>query len=195
MVTPWFFCRLWRVVSPVRGDIQPAPMQRFTLNDLPLRPELLRQELRHPSCGGYVAFEGWVRDHNEGRTVLHLEYEAFAPLAISEAERILAEAQQRFGVERAYCEHRVGAIAVGELAVWVGVSTAHRAEAFDACRYIIDQVKHRLPIWKKEYYQDGDSGWVNCERCAALTTSTATETKHEDAHQPQHAHGAARSPT
>jgi molybdopterin synthase catalytic subunit len=63
--------------------------------------------------------------------------------------------------------HRIGALAVGELAVWVGVSAAHRDEAFRACRYIIDEVKHRLPIWKKEHYLNGDSGWVNCERCAA----------------------------
>ncbi len=63
--------------------------------------------------------------------------------------------------------HRVGDLAIGELAVWVGVSSAHRAEAFAACRYIIDAVKHRVPIWKKEHYVDGASGWVNCERCAA----------------------------
>ena len=81
--------------------------------------------------------------------------------------QIDAEARARFGLERACCAHRVGQLQIGELAVWVGVSAAHRGEAFDACRYIIDQVKHRLPIWKKEYYADGDSGWVNCERCAA----------------------------
>jgi molybdopterin synthase catalytic subunit len=107
-----------------------------------------------------------VRDHNEGRTVLRLEYEAFAPLALREGTRILAEARARFGLERAYCAHRIGLLQIGELAVWVGVSAAHRGEAFDACRFIIDQIKHRVPIWKKEYYTDGDSGWVNCERCA-----------------------------
>jgi molybdopterin synthase catalytic subunit len=140
---------------------------QFSLQDAPLQPALLRQALQDPACGGYAAFEGWVRDHNEGRTVLRLEYEAFAPLAQREAARILAEAQRRFGVTRACCAHRVGPLTVGELAVWVGVSAAHRGEAFDACRYIIDEVKHRLPIWKKEYYVGGDSGWVNCERCAA----------------------------
>jgi molybdopterin synthase catalytic subunit len=150
---------------------------RFSLHDTDLQPQLLRQELQHPACGGYAAFEGWVRDCNDGRTVLRLEYEAFAPLALREGERILAEAQQRFGVERLRCAHRVGALAIGELAVWVGASAAHRAEAFDACRYVIDEVKHRVPIWKKEYYEDGDSGWVNCERCA-----TAGRAAHE--HQP-----------
>ncbi|MGH8230383.1 MAG: molybdenum cofactor biosynthesis protein MoaE [Steroidobacteraceae bacterium] len=146
---------------------------RFSLHDSDLQPQLLRQELQHPACGGYAAFEGWVRDFNDGRSVLRLEYEAFAPLALREGERILAEAQQRFGVERLRCAHRVGPLAIGQLAVWVGVSAAHRGEAFDACRYIIDEVKHRVPIWKKEYYEDGDSGWVNCERCATGTQAAS----------------------
>ena len=157
---------------------------QFSLQDAPLQPALLRQALQDPACGGYAAFEGWVRDHNEGRTVLRLEYEAFAPLALREAERILAEAQQRFGVARACCVHRVGALAVGELAVWVGVSAAHRGEAFDACRYIIDEVKHRLPIWKKEYYVDGDSGWVNCERCAAAAAVASRRGRYEQPQRP-----------
>jgi molybdopterin synthase catalytic subunit len=97
-----------------------------------------------------------------------LEYEAFAPLALREGERILTEACERFGVRRAVCVHRVGALQLGDLAVYVAVSAAHRDEAFRACRYIIDEVKHRLPIWKKEHYENGDSGWVNCERCAAI---------------------------
>ena len=123
--------------------------------------------LADPACGGFAAFEGWVRDHNEGERVAHLEYEAFEALALREGERILAEARARFGVTRAACEHRLGDLAIGEVAVWVGVSAPHRDEAFRACRYIIDEVKQRVPIWKKEHYVNGDSGWVNCERCAA----------------------------
>jgi molybdopterin synthase catalytic subunit len=142
-------------------------MSRFSLHELALDPQQLQAALRHPACGGYVSFEGAVRDHNEGRTVRRLEYEAFAPLALREGDLILTEACARFGVERALCAHRVGALQIGEIAVWVGVAAAHRGEAFDACRYIIDHIKHRVPIWKKEYYQDGDSGWVNCEACAA----------------------------
>ena len=139
----------------------------FALHEHPLDLPRLRSHLQRPECGGYVAFEGWVRDHNEGRRVLRLEYEAFAPLALREGARILDEARARFGVSHAHCAHRVGALALGEVAVWVGVSAAHRGEAFAACRHIIDEVKHRVPIWKKEYYEDGDSGWVNCEACAA----------------------------
>jgi molybdopterin synthase catalytic subunit len=139
----------------------------FQLVRDPIDPGALRASLADPACGGFATFEGWVRDHNEGRRVRHLEYEAYDELAVREARRILAEAGARFGIAHAACAHRLGDLAVGELAVWVGVSAAHRHEAFLACRYIIDEIKHRLPIWKKEHYLDGDSGWVNCERCAA----------------------------
>ncbi|MGA7539563.1 MAG: ThiF family adenylyltransferase [Steroidobacteraceae bacterium] len=138
----------------------------FRFSSTPLDESVLRSALDDPTCGGYAAFEGWVRDHNEGRRVHRLEYEAFEPLAIKEGERIIAEAIARFGVQHAACVHRIGALAIGEKAVWVGVTAHHRDEAFRACRYIIDEVKHRVPIWKKEHYENGDSGWVNCERCA-----------------------------
>ncbi|HTX23902.1 MAG TPA: ThiF family adenylyltransferase [Steroidobacteraceae bacterium] len=141
-------------------------MRAFSFTRDPIDTARERAALADRACGGYASFEGWVRDHNEGRRVTHLEYEAFEPLALKEAERILAEAAERFGVERAACVHRVGDLAIGAMAVWVGVSARHRDEAFRACRYIIDEVKHRLPIWKKEHYENGDSGWVNCERCA-----------------------------
>jgi molybdopterin synthase catalytic subunit len=151
----------------------------FSFSRAPLDVSALRRALADPACGGYAAFEGWVRDHNEGQRVRHLEYEAYEALAVREAERIIAEAGARFGVAHAACAHRVGDLEVGELAVWVGVSAAHRDEAFRACRYIIDEIKHRLPIWKKEHYVGGDSGWVNCERCAA---PSAHEHHHEHEH-------------
>jgi molybdopterin synthase catalytic subunit len=143
-----------------------ARADTFRFTHAPIDTGPLQASLRNPACGGFAAFEGWVRDHNEGARVLRLEYEAFEPLAIREGERIIAEATARYGVEHARCVHRLGSLAIGELAVWVGVSAGHRDEAFRACRYIIDEVKHRLPIWKKEHYESGDSGWVNCERCA-----------------------------
>jgi molybdopterin synthase catalytic subunit len=149
-------------------------MSGFRFSHTALDPGQLRAALADPACGGYAAFEGWVRDHNEGAPVRRLEYEAFEALAVREGERILAEAVERFGVARVACAHRLGELAVGELAVWVGVSAPHRDEAFRACRYIIDEVKHRLPIWKKEHYLSGDSGWVNCERCAAGAAAATT---------------------
>jgi molybdopterin synthase catalytic subunit len=139
----------------------------FGFSAEPFSPETLRQSLADPACGGYASFEGWVRNHNEGRRVMRLEYEAYETLAVKEGKRIVAEALARFGVRRVACVHRLGELAIGELAVWVAVSAAHRDEAFAACRYVIDEVKQRVPIWKKEHYPDGDSGWVNCERCAA----------------------------
>ena len=140
---------------------------RFRFTHSPIDTTAGRREILDVGAGGYVSFEGWVRDHNEGREVTGLEYEAFQELALKEGDRIIAEALRRFPVKHALCIHRVGALALRDMAVWVGVSSAHRGEAFDACRYIIDEVKHRVPIWKKEHYRNGDSGWVNCERCAA----------------------------
>jgi adenylyltransferase/sulfurtransferase len=171
-------------------------MSRFSFSNSAVDLAALRESLADPTCGGYAAFEGWVRNHNEGQAVTHLEYEAFESLAVREGERIIAEACRKYGVENARCVHRVGDLALGELAVWVGVSARHRDEAFKACRYIIDEVKHRVPIWKKEHYVGGDSGWVNCERCAAATpTSAAGEAPaiavahahHDHAHH-DHAH-------
>ncbi len=126
-----------------------------------------RRELLDVSAGGYASFEGWVRDYNEGQEVLRLEYEAFEALAVKEGERIIEQASLQYPIKRALCIHRVGNLNLGEIAVWVGVCAVHRGAAFDACRHIIDAVKHRVPIWKKEHYRNGDSGWVNCEHCAA----------------------------
>ena len=86
---------------------------------------------------------------------------------MTEGERIIAEVQRDIPIIAARAVHRSGALALGDCAVWVGVVSPHRDEAFRACRRIIDEIKVRLPIWKKENYSDGESGWVNCERCAA----------------------------
>jgi len=142
-------------------------MTRFAFSREPVSGADVRRLVGDDAAGAYVAFEGWVRNHNEGREVRRLEYEAYESLGVKEGERIIAEAGQRFGGASVYCVHRLGPLEIGDIAVIVGVSTPHRGEAFDACRYVIDEVKHRVPIWKKEYYVDGDSGWVNCERCAS----------------------------
>jgi len=122
-------------------------MIRFRFARVAIDTAAARRELLDLGAGGYASFEGWVRDHNEGREVTRLEYEAFEELAVKEGERILEEAAQRFPIKHAQCIHRVGALALGDMAVWVGVSSVHRGEAFDACRFIIDEVKHRVPIW------------------------------------------------
>lgn len=145
----------------------------FSLSTEPLDPETLRTSVRNVQAGGYASFEGWIRNHNEGQAVTALEYEAYEAVCVSEGRAILDDAKKRFGVLEARCVHRVGFLALEDMAVWVGVSAAHRGEAFDACRFIIDAVKHRLPIWKKEHYASGNSGWVNCEHCAHAAPAPA----------------------
>ena len=142
-------------------------MKPFDLSSVALDPNALREAFDDPASGAYTSFEGRVRDHNEGRRVLRLEYQAYAPLAVAEGERIVEEARARFAVARIACVHRVGELAIGDVAVWIGAGAAHRDAAFAACRYVIDEVKARVPIWKKEHYTDGSSGWVGCEACAA----------------------------
>jgi molybdopterin synthase catalytic subunit len=138
-------------------------MDDFSFSRDPLVPADLARALGDAACGALVTFEGWVRNHNDGRAVERLDYEGYEALAAKEGRRIIGEALARFGIAHARCVHRLGALALGDLAVWVGVTSHHRGEAFAACRYIIDEVKDRVPIWKKEFYASGDSGWVNCE--------------------------------
>ena len=136
-------------------------MPRFRISDTPFDTANLRAELLDDRVGGFASFEGWVRNHNAERAVLGLRYEAYAALAQVEGEKVIGEALDKFAVLDARCVHRVGDLAIGELAVWVGVSAAHRDAAFAACRYIIDEVKARVPIWKHEHYADGDAGWLH----------------------------------
>ena len=134
---------------------------RFELADDRFEVEPLRARLLHDAAGAYASFEGWVRDHNDGRPVGGLFYEAYAELAEREGEAIVVEAIERFGVAAAHCVHRTGELAIGDMAVWVGVSAGHRGEAFEACRWIIDEIKARVPIWKRERYLDGDADWLH----------------------------------
>lgn len=136
-------------------------MHAFSLTAETIDGTGLRAGLKDDSAGACVVFEGWVRDHNDAKSVHLLEYEAYEAMALKEGERILRESAEKFGATKTVCVHRVGSLQIGELAVWVGVSAGHRNEAFDACRFIIDELKHRVPIWKKEHYTGGDSGWVN----------------------------------
>ncbi|MDN5924072.1 MAG: molybdenum cofactor biosynthesis protein MoaE [Xanthomonadales bacterium] len=119
----------------------------------------LHQALAHAAAGACVCFEGWVRDHHQGRQVRGLTYQAYTELAEREGEAIMAEACAQFDLRAARAVHRVGDLAVGELAVWVGVSSDHRDAAFTACRWIIDALKARVPIWKHEHYVDGSALW------------------------------------
>lgn len=135
----------------------------FIVAKTTINTQTLRANLAYNLAGAIVEFEGRVRNHNEGRDVLTLEYEVAEALAYSEIGRIYGEVKMKFPVYNVVCAHRQGLLQIGETAVYVGVNSAHRSEAFDACRYLIDEIKHRLPIWKKETYADGSSEWVNCQ--------------------------------
>lgn len=128
----------------------------FRLTSDPIEPESMNAD----AAGGFVTFDGRVRNHNEGKPVLRLEYEAYGDLAVSEGRRIVDEAVRLFGLLDAKVVHRVGLLEIGDCAVWIGVAAAHRAEAFKACAFIIDEIKRRVPIWKKEHYAEGPSEWI-----------------------------------
>lgn len=138
-------------------------MPRFSLASEPFEIAPLREALDDARAGALADFEGRVRNHNDGRAVDGLHYEAYVALAEAEGERVLAEARERFDILDARCVHRTGDLAIGDIAVWVGVTAAHRDAAFAACRYIIDEVKARVPIWKRERYAEGDTGWLHPE--------------------------------
>ena len=114
-----------------------------------------------PADGALCLFVGVVRNENRGRAVVRLEYQAYEEMALPLMERIAQEARERFPVTEVRLVHRLGTLEVGEVAVAVVAATAHRGEAFDACRYVIEELKKRVPIWKKEYYIDGSVDWVD----------------------------------
>jgi molybdopterin synthase catalytic subunit len=129
------------------------------LTDQPLDLVALVTEVSGPDRGGIASFLGLVRNHHEGRGVLRLEYSAYGPMAEAEAATIVTEAEARWPV-RVAARHRLGLLEVGQAAVAVAAAGAHRAEAFDACRFVIEELKRRVPIWKKEFLDDGTTNWV-----------------------------------
>ena len=133
----------------------------FSITDEPIRVQERKATLHSLEAGAYVEFEGRVRNHSQGRDVRRLDYEAYHELAESEGHELVEETVERFDVIDAACVHRVGRLELGEVAVWIGVVAAHRADAFRACAFCIDEIKARLPIWKKEVYADGEAEWIN----------------------------------
>lgn len=145
----------------------------FEISDRDIDITVCRDKLLDHASGGYVAFEGWVRNHNEGQAVDALEYEIFDSLALKEGAKIISEAKERFDIKQVFGVHRKGLLELGGIAVWLGVSSAHRDAAYQASRYIIDELKTRLPIWKKEHYQNGDAHWVNCKACSSVKSKAS----------------------
>ncbi len=153
----------------------------FSISNTPIDIDALKQLVNTPEAGAYVAFEGWVRENNEGKKVTALEYEAYEELAVKEGQKILEEAR-KFDILKAQCVHRTGPLKIGELAVIVLVSSAHRKEAFVACEFIINEIKKRVPIWKRESYEDGSTSWVNCAHGHETANSHETSPGHDEKH-------------
>lgn len=130
------------------------------LSERPIDVALLIERVESDDRGGVAVFLGTVRNHHAGREVERLEYSAYGPMAEAECARIVAEAERMWGAAVAV-EHRIGALGIGEVSVAVAAAAAHRDEAFAACRYVIDEMKLRVPIWKREYYTDGSVAWVD----------------------------------
>jgi molybdopterin synthase catalytic subunit len=146
---------------------------QFSLATEAIDVPALAAQLGDPAAGAVVTFEGRVRNHNAGEAVGQLEYQAYPALALPTGRRILEEETERHGLLGAVAVHRCGGLAIGEVAVWVGVSSAHRAAAFDAAQAIMERLKYELPVWKKETYVDGRTEWVGPDNTSAATGRVA----------------------
>lgn len=135
----------------------------FSLSSEPIRREEVISTLKNDKAGALCVFEGWVRNHNEGKKVSSLEYQVYEALAMKEGQKILHEATHKFNLHHIVCVHRFGHLKLGEAAVWIGATATHRDDAFKACRFVIDEIKLRLPIWKKEHYLEQKPEWVFCK--------------------------------
>ncbi len=125
----------------------------------PIDVTALLSGAENPAAGGVCTFIGTVRNHADGRTVMRMEYEGYAEMAVREMERIEKQVRERWPVEEMAIVHRLGMLEIGEASVVIVVACAHRSDAFEACRYAIDTLKKTVPIWKKEFDQDG-AAWV-----------------------------------
>lgn len=128
------------------------------------------QALKAGEDGAVVVFDGIVRNNSRGRRTLYLEYEAYVPMALREMESLAAQALQKFAIRDLRIVHRIGRLDIGETSVLIAVVSAHRAAAFDACRWLIDTLKKQVPIWKKEFFEDG-AVWADGEPFPAPLTS------------------------
>jgi molybdopterin converting factor subunit 1 len=143
--------------SPENCDDPLVQLQRE-----PIRAEPLLAHLKGGVDGAVVVFDGIVRNHTRGRRTLYLDYEAYEAMALDQMEALARDAKERFNVRQIALIHRLGRLQVGETSVWIAVASAHRAQAFEACRWIIDTLKKTVPIWKKEYFEDG-AVWADGE--------------------------------
>lgn len=138
-----------------------AERDGFALLDVAIDEGRLKNTLDDDRCGAFVCFEGRVRNHNNATSVERLTYYGYEDLALNQGRAIIEEAKKRFEITNAITIHRIGALKIGDVAVWVGVVSAHRYPAFDACRWILDTIKADIPVWKQEYYDNDVSKWLS----------------------------------
>jgi len=154
-------------LPPVSGGQQAAVAEDlFQLVRKPLAAQEIVESLKAPEDGAVVVFDGFVRNSFKGQRTLYLEYEAYEPMAYAKMREIGAQVREKFAIRRLAIVHRLGRLEIGETSVLIAVSAAHRAAAFDACRYAIDTLKSTVPIWKKEYFAGG-AVWAEGEKPGA----------------------------
>jgi molybdopterin synthase catalytic subunit len=164
------------LLPPVSGGSEGLE-RRAALTSEVIRPEVWLANARQGEDGALVVFDGIVRNNSNGRQTLYLEYEAFLELAIRQMEALAGDAIQRFGIRDAWIVHRVGRVEIGETSVLIVVASEHRAQAFEACRWLIDSLKTTVPIWKKESFTDG-SAWAAGESYPASFAVAPPEAEH-----------------
>jgi molybdopterin synthase catalytic subunit len=164
-------------LPPVSGGSEAAGVERkrqiVELVRAPIRVAELVAELKAPEDGAVAVFEGIARNHSGGRRTLYLEYEAYEPMAVAKLRELAAAMRAQFPVDCVALVHRLGRLEIGETSVFIGVSSAHRRAAFDACRYGIDTLKRTVPVWKKEYFEDG-AVWADGEIPSAAQTGSGS---------------------
>ncbi|NJR39602.1 MAG: molybdenum cofactor biosynthesis protein MoaE [Leptolyngbyaceae cyanobacterium CSU_1_4] len=141
------------------------PGDSFAITFAPLSLEEVYQIANDPANGAVVVMSGMVRNQTEGKPVVALEYQAYEPMVLEVFKKIAAEIRQTWGVTHVVIHHRTGKLQVGEISVLVAIGCPHRSEAFAACQYGIDTLKHSAPIWKKEIWSDGSTSWVSIGAC------------------------------
>lgn len=155
------------ISSTPSKPVSAHPGDRFVITIAPLSIEEVYTQADDAANGAIVLMSGMVRNNTDGFSVQHLEYQAYEPMAITVFQQIAAEIRQSWhDVTHVVIHHRIGRLEIGEISVLVAVGCPHRTEAFEACKYAIDTLKHRAPIWKKEFYYSPEgelrSSWVNC---------------------------------
>jgi molybdopterin synthase catalytic subunit len=150
------------LIPPVSGGSTAEGGSRVAIVRTEIRADAIVAPLKRADDGAIVVFDGIVRNNTRGRRTLYLEYEAYEPMALKQMEALVGEALGKFPIRDARIVHRLGRLEIGETSVLIAVASAHRAAAFDACRWLIDTLKKQVPIWKKEYFEDG-AVWADGE--------------------------------